>query len=76
MVNNVAPTMDARSDQTVDEGAVVNFSGSFTDPGLVDTHTIDWDFGDGTTTGGALPSTTKIQPKPQISHKIAKIENP
>ncbi|KKK56077.1 hypothetical protein LCGC14_3068170, partial [marine sediment metagenome] len=31
-VNNVAPTVNAGPDQTVDEGDVVNFSGSFTDP--------------------------------------------
>jgi PKD repeat protein len=53
-VLNAAPTVEAGSDQTVNEGEVVNFSGSFTDPGLADTHTIEWDFGDGTTTVGTL----------------------
>jgi len=48
-VNNVAPTVDAGVDQTVDEGDKVNFSGLFTDPGIDDTHTILWDFGDGNT---------------------------
>ena len=47
-VNNVAPTVDAGPDQTVDEGDTVIFNGSFTDPGSADTHTITWDFGDGT----------------------------
>jgi len=57
-VNNVAPTVDAGSNQTVNEGEVVNFSGSFTDPGLADTHTIEWSFGDGspTASGTLTPS--------------------
>ena len=46
-VNNLAPVVDAGADQTVNEGDLVNFSGSFTDPGVVDTHTVEWDFGDG-----------------------------
>ena len=47
-VQNVAPTVEAGPDQTADEGSTVSFSGSFTDPGWLDTHTIFWDFGDGT----------------------------
>ncbi len=47
-VNNVAPTVDAGPDQTVDEGDTVSFIDDFDDPGLLDTHTIEWDFGDGT----------------------------
>ncbi|MEA1958187.1 MAG: PKD domain-containing protein [Chloroflexota bacterium] len=46
-VNNVAPTVDAGSD--VDDALVdtpISFSGSFTDPGWLDTHTIEWNFGD------------------------------
>jgi PKD repeat protein len=53
-VNNVAPTANAGADQIVDEGDTVDFSGSFTDPGTCDTHSIDWDFGDGNTASGAL----------------------
>lgn len=56
-VNNIAPTVDAGSDQTVNEGDTVSFSGSFTDPGASDTHTIEWDFGDGSTTSGTLTPT-------------------
>jgi PKD repeat protein len=52
--NNVAPTISAGSDQTVNEGDIVSFSGSFFDDGLLDTHSIDWDFGDGTTVSGTL----------------------
>ncbi|RLJ18328.1 hypothetical protein DJ031_11755 [bacterium endosymbiont of Escarpia laminata] len=53
-VNNVAPMADAGADQTVNEGDSVNFVGSFTDPGTADTHTIEWDFGDGNSASGSL----------------------
>jgi PKD repeat protein len=56
-VNNVAPTVDAGPDQTVNEGDVVVFDGNFTDPGSCDTHTIEWDFGDGNTASGNLTPT-------------------
>ncbi len=46
-VNNVAPDVNAGPDQSVNEGDTVNFNGSFSDPGIQDTHTIEWDFGDG-----------------------------
>ena len=52
-VNNVAPTANAGADQAVDEGAAVSFAGSFTDPGT-DSHTIQWDFGDGSSDSGSL----------------------
>ena len=56
-VNNVAPTVDAGSDQTGNEGETVNFSGSFDDPGIGDTHTILWNFGDGATAADVLTPT-------------------
>ncbi len=46
-VNNVAPKVNAGTDQTIKETETVKFSGSFSDQGSVDTHTILWDFGDG-----------------------------
>ena len=46
-VSNVAPLVEAGDDQTADEGDPVSFSGDFTDPGLDDTHTYEWDFEDG-----------------------------
>ncbi|MHA2185719.1 MAG: PKD domain-containing protein, partial [Promethearchaeota archaeon] len=45
---NVNPSVNAGLDQHAFEGEVVQFSGSFTDPNIIDTHTIEWDFGDGT----------------------------
>jgi PKD repeat protein len=56
-VTNVAPSVDAGPDQSADTGETVSFSGSFTDPGTLDTHTIEWDFGDGSTASGALTPT-------------------
>ena len=56
-VNNVAPSVNAGNDQTVNEGDTVSFSGSFTDTGWLDTHTIEWDFGDGGTASGTLTPT-------------------
>ena len=56
-VNNVAPVVEAGENQTVDEGAAVNFTGSFTDVGVNDTHTIMWDFGDSNSVSGTLTPT-------------------
>ncbi len=47
VVENAAPVVDAGEDRTVDEGSSVAFTGSFTDAGINDTHTVTWDFGDG-----------------------------
>ncbi|MHA1939913.1 MAG: PKD domain-containing protein, partial [Candidatus Thorarchaeota archaeon] len=46
-VQNVAPTVDAGADRTANEGDTVVFAGNYYDPGQMDTHTIVWDFGDG-----------------------------
>jgi len=53
-IQNVAPDVEAGDDVEIYEGYYVWFDGSFTDPGPVDTHTIEWDFGDGTTGSGSL----------------------
>lgn len=56
-VNNVAPTIDAGVDQTVNEGDTVYFTSTITDPGTQDTHTYLWDFNDGSgTSTGTTPS--------------------
>ncbi len=58
-IYNVAPIVNAGNDQTINEGSTASFSGSFTDPGWLDTHTYVWDFGDGTTSSSSLtPSHT------------------
>ena len=56
-VLNVAPSVEAGIDQTVYSGDVISFSGSFFDPGWLDTHTITWDFDDGGGTSGTLTPT-------------------
>jgi len=53
-VRNESPSVNAGSNQTADEGTSVNFAGSFLDPGVEDTHSIYWDFGDGRGSGGNL----------------------
>jgi hypothetical protein len=52
-----SPDVDAGPDQTVNEGDVVAFAGSFYDPDVGETYTIAWDFGDGTGAGGTLTPT-------------------
>jgi hypothetical protein len=48
-VHNVAPSVEAGFDFTQIAGEPAFFSGSFSDPGVDDTHTISWNFGDGST---------------------------
>ncbi|MHA1220500.1 MAG: PKD domain-containing protein, partial [Candidatus Heimdallarchaeota archaeon] len=57
VVRNVAPSAFAGADQYIDVGASISFSAGFFDPGSLDTHTIEWDFGDGTTASGILNPT-------------------
>ena len=55
-VENVAPTVGsiAASAAPVAVTTAFNVSASFTDPGMLDTHTASWDWGDGTTTAGVV----------------------
>lgn len=58
-VNNVVPSatidsVDQPNPRFILPGQVLTFTGSFTDPGWLDTHTSLWDFGDGTTAPGEL----------------------
>ena len=48
IVNNASPRVQTGSDRMADEGEPISFSGSFSDPGAYDSHTLEWDFGDGT----------------------------
>jgi hypothetical protein len=53
-VLNVAPTVNAGPDATIISGETFDFSGSFSDPGVIDfpwDYEIDWD--DGSTTSGS-----------------------
>jgi hypothetical protein len=55
-VNNVPPSVGPIAAPTapVQIGAVVGTSAAFTDPGVLDTHTAVWDWGDGSTSAGIV----------------------
>ena len=53
-VQNLPPVVDAGDDISTQIGQGVAFSGSFSDPGVLDTHAFSWDFGDGTSTSDTL----------------------
>jgi PKD repeat protein len=56
-VSNVRPTITAEANVTeIIEGGSISFSVNWTDPGLEDTHTILWEFGDGTNTTTRSPT--------------------
>ena len=50
VVHNVAPSIDAGSDQTVNQDEAVHIEATFIDPGMQDKHTATIDWGDGTFT--------------------------
>lgn len=57
-VQNVAPTADFYFDPFEPEaGESITFTGSVYDPGELDTHTLTWDFGD-----GSAPVTGQLEP--------------
>ena len=56
-VNNVAPIVTAGQNQITSEGTAITFNGGFTDPGISDTHTIKWEFGDGSVVENDLNPT-------------------
>lgn len=59
IIVNKEPVVTVTAQQQVNEGDTVSFSGSFTDAGIHDTHTFEWDFADGTTSDASLtPSHT------------------
>jgi uncharacterized repeat protein (TIGR01451 family) len=57
VVSNLPPTVNAGPDQFAIDGTPIHFSGLFTDTGTLDTHTIAWNFGDGTSAAGVLTPT-------------------
>ena len=59
-IENQAPTAEAGPDQEVNEGNVVSFSGSASDPSPLDTLTYSWNFDDGSAvvTGTLKPKHT------------------
>ncbi len=57
VLTNMAPWVDAGPAREVSAGKELTFYGSFVDPGKLDTHTILWDFGDGSTDSEGLSPT-------------------
>ncbi len=55
-VSNRAPLADAGIDRSVDEGAVVQFAGMASDPGVDDVLEFRWTFGDGTASSAETPA--------------------
>lgn len=53
-VQNAAPVVNAGADFIAEPGEVVTLSGSFTDAGSLDTHTIEWKLSSGETYSGSL----------------------
>ena len=54
-VNNVAPTVEAGANQAANEGDPIFLDpATFTDPGVLDTHTANIDWGDGTASAGTV----------------------
>lgn len=58
-IDNVAPTVGAITApiDPVQVKTAINTSASFTDPGLLDTHSAVWDWGDGSTSAGTVNET-------------------
>jgi PKD repeat protein len=57
-VINISPVVDAGADQQAECGLQnLSFTGSFIDPGALDSHTLYWDFGDGSFAEGTLTPT-------------------
>ncbi|MFH1723208.1 MAG: PKD domain-containing protein [Elusimicrobiota bacterium] len=53
-VTNASPIVTAGADQIAEEGSEVGISATFTDAGVLDTHTAEVDWGDGTTSPADL----------------------
>ncbi len=53
-VNNALPVVDSGSDLEVTAGDLVSFTGTFSDIGWLDTHTAQWNFGEGTIEAGSV----------------------
>ena len=67
-VDNVAPSVDAGEDDEIDEGGTFSASGSFSDPGSLDTHTATVDYDD----GGVQPLALNAEGKTfDLSHTYA-----
>jgi len=62
-VKNVPPVVNAGPDQTVNEGDVILFTGTFTDVEYPDTHEATWDWGDSQAPTAGVVSETHTPPQ-------------
>ncbi|NET48228.1 MAG: PKD domain-containing protein, partial [Merismopedia sp. SIO2A8] len=53
-VNNIAPVSTLAEPVPIAAEQIISFNASISDPDILDTYTIEWDFGDGTTATGSL----------------------
>ncbi|WP_440948010.1 hypothetical protein ACSAZL_07125 [Methanosarcina sp. T3] len=53
-VNNAISVVDFGSNLEVTAGDLVSFSATFSDPGWLDTHTSEWNFGEGPVEPGSI----------------------
>ena len=58
-VNNVAPAVETPDDLTGNEGQSVDFVGTFTDAGVLDTHTAEIVWGDGASSIGQISGSQR-----------------
>lgn len=58
-VRNVAPSFGVISTATIDENNVATITGSFTDPGVLDTHTLVVNWGDGSSSPATIDPATR-----------------
>ena len=60
LITNVAPALETIPNQDANEGQLVSFGPvSFTDPGVLDTHTATVDWGDGTSSNGTVDQSAR-----------------
>ncbi len=68
IVNNLAPAVNLDSDLEITAGDVISLVGTFIDAGWLDTHTAEWDFGEGIIEAGSL---TEEQGNPGCSGTVS-----
>jgi uncharacterized repeat protein (TIGR01451 family) len=69
-VENVAPLVKVFGDPAGKVGQALQFVGSYSDPGLLDSHQIRWDFGDGNIISGTLTPTHTYQTEGRFTVRL------
>ncbi len=74
-VNNVAPSVEAGRDLVSDTDETIEFSGSYADPGWLDTHIVEWNFGDGHIATGILNPMHEYEEEGEYSVTLTVIDD-